>query len=73
MSDPITINYKDQIVQCFGEWDWQSNCLVVGYEPDGTEIEDIFADGANDWYDAVQRIVDSPMYYGATIIELQAC
>ncbi len=67
------IKYKGQSVTCFGEWREDSNCLIVGDWPDGDELEEIFADGADNWTDAVHKIIDAPVLEGCEIYELKAC
>lgn len=71
--DKTTVQYRDQTVDCYGTWEWDSNCLIVGYMPDGAELEEFFTGGAVDWQDAVRRIVDAPIMQGCEIVELTVC
>ena len=71
--DKVTVEYREHTIDCYGTWEYDSNCLIIGTWPDGTELEEFFADGAVDWMDAVHRICDSFDMQGCHIIELQAC
>ena len=65
------VQVGDQHIHCYGEWKWDSNCVVVFEDEMGELDEEIFADGATSWQEAAEKIVDAlPM---CLILELQAC
>lgn len=71
--DKVTIKYKGQSVDCFGAWREDSNCIIIGDWADGTELEEVYADGADNWTQAVHSIIDAPVMKGCEIMELQSC
>lgn len=68
-----TITRNNMTVDCYGDWKEDSNCLVVGDYASGEEMEEIFADGAESWADAVEQLTAWAARCGHTIVELQAC
>lgn len=69
----VTIKYKGQSVDCYGAWKEDSNAIIVGDWDDGSELEEVFADGAKNWTEAVHKIIDAPVLQGCKIYELSAC
>jgi hypothetical protein len=60
-------------IDCHGEWHSDNNILVLGYDEEGNEFEQIYADGADSWEDAVNKISKWADESGITVLELQAC
>lgn len=69
MTDHTTIKGID----CYGPWRYDNNIAVLGYDEEGNEFEQIYADGADSWEDAVNKLTKWADDVGITIVELQAC
>lgn len=65
------ITFCGQTVDCYGEWKWDSNAVVVVEDENGDVWDTVFADGAENWYDAVQRVINAMPE--CKVIEMQAC
>jgi len=64
------ITRNGQTVQCYGEWREDSNCVCLF---DDETLDGIYADGAESWIDAVEKLTAFALRMGTTLIELQAC
>ena len=62
-----------QEVHCFGVWRWDSNCLVVGTMVNGDEFEEIWAEGADSWVEAIKILEPWAKRIGLVIEELTTC
>jgi hypothetical protein len=71
--EKTVIKYKGKEVDCYGEWREDSNCLIVGDWADGSELEEFYCDGGENWTDVVRKLIDAPALEGAEIYELSAC
>lgn len=60
-------------VDCYGDWREDSNCAILGYDEFGNELEEMYADGASSWEDAVDKILKWADDAGVTVLELQEC
>jgi len=57
-------------VDCYGEWREDSNCSAVF---DDEFLDGIWADGANNWTEAVKELAAYAQRNGTTLIECSAC
>lgn len=73
MSNRRVIKRHGQEVVCFGSWHEDSNVLVVGDWADGTEMEEIWAEGAATWTQAVEIVTEWAAREGHTIMEMTSC
>ena len=67
------ITRNGMTVDCYGEWQEDSNCVVCGETANGMELEAIWADGAENWEDAVNQLTAWAVRHKYIIEELQAC
>ena len=67
----VVVKVDNQTIHCYGDWQWDSNCLVVFEDEFGELGEEIYADGGKGWQEVAEKIVDAmPL---CLILELQAC
>ena len=76
MSNKVTI----QGIDCYGEFQEDSNVLVCGELADGRELEDFWCGGTDldgewitTWTGAVKELKAWADHEGHTIVELSAC
>ena len=67
------IKRNGQEVVCFGPWHPNSNAVVVGDWANGLEMEEIWADGADNWTDAVEQVTAWAARNGHTVMEMTSC
>ncbi len=68
-----TITKNGQSVSCFGKWRKGSNAACVWSFADGYVDTGYFADGADTWAEAVEKMTAYTKKIGATLDEMQAC
>jgi len=68
-----TIIRNGQSVSCFGKWRSDSNAMCVWSFEDGFVDTGCFADGADTWEEAVEKMTVYTQRIGATLDEMQAC
>ncbi len=60
-------------VHCYGEWQEDSNAVVIYTDKYGECCEDMFVDGAPCWAEAVERVTKWAGRYGCQVDEMIAC
>jgi hypothetical protein len=73
MADPKKITRNGMKVYCYGDWQEDSNALVVYEDADGEDCEDFFCDGATSWTDAVSQVTAWAAKNGFTVDEMKSC
>ena len=68
----VKITRNGQEVDCYGEWREDSNAVVIGEDESGEIFEEVYADGADNWTEAVEILTAWAKRKGYTILELQA-
>jgi hypothetical protein len=68
--DKQTIVKNEQAVECYGEWLEDSNAECVF---DNEYLDGVFADGANNWEEAVETVTAYAKSKGTTVIQMTAC
>lgn len=71
--DKVVITRNEMEVHCYGEWKEDSNALVLFCDAHGNDYEEIFADGARDWEDAVEKVTTWASKNGFDVDEMQEC
>ena len=66
----MTITRNGQAVECFGQWQEDSNAAAVF---DNEELDGIWADGADNWTEVVEELTAYAQRNGTTLIELSTC
>lgn len=64
------IERNGQSVNCYGEWEEDSNCMCV-FEDE--RFDGIWCDGASSWEGAVSKLTAYAKRKGTVLLELQAC
>lgn len=65
-----TITRNGQTVDCYGKWQEDSNCICVFAD---AMLHAVYADGADNWADAVEKLTDYAKRNGTELLELIAC
>ncbi|MBE2222791.1 MAG: hypothetical protein IAF02_14695 [Anaerolineae bacterium] len=70
MDQPIIITRNGQAVECWGQWEEDSNadCVFDDERLDGT-----WCDGANNWTEVVEELTTYALRMGTKLIQLEAC
>lgn len=64
------ITRNDQEVYCYGEWREDSNALCI-FEDE--ELDGIWAEGAANWTEAVEKVTAYAQRVGTSLIEMVSC
>ena len=84
MPEATIITRNGMEVHCYGKWQEDSNCQIVGEWADGSEMEEIWAgDGWDEevegkefptcWSDVVEHLTKWAHHHGHLIQELESC
>lgn len=68
--DKVTIHRNGQSVDCWGKWEEDSNCQCVFSDE---RHDGIWADGAENWTEAVEKLTAYAERNNIELIELVAC
>lgn len=62
-------------IQCYGNWEDDSNCHIVYDDKNGNECDDIAADldECKNWTQVVEQILAWADREGNTVYQLQSC
>mgnify|MGYP003644805578 FL=1 len=67
------IKHDGQEVSCFGQWEEDSNAVCIFEDKDGYSFDEIFADGAVNWTDAVKKVSNWAKDNKCKLVEMQVC
>jgi len=73
MSNQRVIKRNGQEVVCFGPWHEDSKAVVVGDFCDGSEMKEVWAEGATNWTEAVETITAWAKRNGHQVVEMSSC
>lgn len=65
----ITIVKNEQAVDCYGDWQEDSNAECIF---DNEHLDGFFADGAKSWEEAVETVTAYAKSKGTTLIQMTA-
>lgn len=65
-----TITRNGQKVDCYGEWKEDSNAFLIF---DDESLDGIYADGADNWTEVVEKMTDYAKRHGTILVECQEC
>tara|TARA_R110002124_G_scaffold187023_1_gene354444 strand:+ start:289 stop:498 length:210 start_codon:yes stop_codon:yes gene_type:complete len=68
--DKVIIVKNDQEVECYGEWEEDTNAECIF---DNEYLDGFFADGADSWDEAVEIVTAYAKSNGTTLIQMTAC